>query len=299
MTSTDNHAYDIVRSILQKISCILSAICSLILSICSRKTKKLLKMQQRFLLGISCSDLITSVTWIFSDVWMPPIGNTHSCSAQGFLIQLGISSGILLMVALQIHYVLTIRYGWREKEIQRLRVLLWIPFLFGFGTAIAASVLDLYNPATWSCWIAPYPVNCTTTYAINKGNSDLEETDCIRGDNARIYQFAFFYIPLWVSIAVCFAAMSLVARSVETTERKTARRSMSTSSRMDYSKDIEHLSNSAHRGAVEESSEQRSERSHPTVPPQNNAKRKSSVLLESGSPCRSQNKTPALALTSR
>lgn len=296
-TSTNNHPYDIALSILQKVSCILSSLGSLmiILSIHRSKTNKV-KTQQKFLLGISYSDLITSVTWIFSDVLMPPIGNEHSCNAQGFFIQVGVSSGILLMVALQLQYVLAIKYGWREKALSRLHILLCIPFIYGFGTAIAASVLDLYNPATWSCWIAPHPIECTSTYAINMGYSDLKETDCVRGDNARIYQFAFFYIPLWVSIAFCLAAMLLVARSVKATEKKTARRSMSTLSRKD-SKNNEHFSNSAFKGDIEGS--ERPEQVNDTFPIRDKAVRKTSIILHSGSVFQSQNMTPALALTSR
>jgi len=62
------------------------------------------------------------------------------------------------------------------------------------------------------------------TQKVNKGNSDsgLTETDCVRGDNAEFYRWAFFFAPLWASIIFCIVAMVLVYRSVEKTESKSA-----------------------------------------------------------------------------
>lgn len=297
MATTNNLPYDIARSVLQKISCTLSAVCSLMifLSIYHGKANSN-KTQQRFLLGISCSDFITSVTWIFSDLLMPPIGNIQSCNAQGFLVQFGVSSGMIYMVALQLQYVLAIKYGWSEKDLKRLEILLWTPLLYSFGTAIAALVMDLYNPATWNCWIAPYPSDCTYTYAINKGYSDLEKTDCIRGNYATIYQWAFFYGPLWVSITLCIVAMSLVARSVKSTERKTARKSSSTMSRLDSN--VDDFSGSEYRGTIDVS--ERQEQDQPTGLHGGTTVRTSSIILQTTNKVfQSQKNSPSLALTSR
>jgi len=155
---------------------------------------------------------------------MPPSGNIHTCNAQGFIIQFGNISNVLYMVALQIQYVLTIKYGWNDTKMKKLEgALLGVPPAFGSGTAITALVLDLYNPADWDCWIAPYPGDCTSTFEINKGNSDLEETDCIRGNNASIYQWAFFFAPLWTAIVFCIGVMAVVVKSVKKVEERTAR----------------------------------------------------------------------------
>jgi len=53
---------------------------------------------------------------------------------------------------------------------------------------------------------------------VNKGDTDLTETDCIRGDNANIYRFAFFFAPLWASILFCIVAMILVHKTMKKSE---------------------------------------------------------------------------------
>jgi len=53
---------------------------------------------------------------------------------------------------------------------------------------------------------------------VNKGNTDLTETDCTRGDNANIYRFAFFFAPLWASILFCIVAMILVHQTMKKSE---------------------------------------------------------------------------------
>lgn len=149
-------------------------------------------------------------------------GNQKTCDAQGFVVQFS-SAGILYMCSLQFQYLLVIKYGWGERRIRNVEK--WfhaVPILFGAGTAIAALVLEQYNAANWDCWIAPSPPNCTSSYEVNKGSSDsgLTETDCVRGDNAGFYRWAFFLVPLWTSIIFCIVAMVLVYRDVTKTETK-------------------------------------------------------------------------------
>ena len=88
-----------------------------------------------------------------------------------------------------------------------------IPWGLGLTAAITQISLKLYNPADWDCWIAPYPADCTSSHEVNKGGTGLTETNCIRGDNAHIYQWAFFFAPLWLAIAFCIIAMVLIFRT--------------------------------------------------------------------------------------
>ena len=50
-------------------------------------------------------------------------------------------------------------------------------------------------------------------FSVNKGGTGLTETDCIRGDNAEIYRWAFFFAPLWAAIAYCITCMVLIYKS--------------------------------------------------------------------------------------
>lgn len=220
--------YQISLGVLQKLFCFASATGSLmIISQVSRNRLNRKKSQQRLILGISVVDCITSIVWFFTNLFVPPdsgvlwaIGNEQTCEAQGFIVQFSIA-GILYMCCLQLQYLLTIKYGWKEKAVRRIEPYMHcIPILYGMCTATTALVKDLYNPANWDCWIAPLPGNCTSSYDIATGGSDLEMTDCVRGDNARFYRWGFFFGPLWASIVFCIAVMIALVRFVRQTERK-------------------------------------------------------------------------------
>lgn len=82
-----------------------------------------------------------------------------------------------------------------------------IPILWGLGTAIAGLPLTLFNNANLWCWIAPLPLDC-------------EETGtCVRGDNADIYRWVFFYGPLWCMILVVTFNVTIIFRYVRKVEK--------------------------------------------------------------------------------
>ena len=123
------------------------------------------------MLFISLIDFQTSAVWIFTPLFMTnesnyplAMGSPASCDAQGFIVQFS-SAGFLYMCALQLMYLLMIRYGWKERDILKLEK--WfhiIPLAFGIMTATAALVMQQYNAADWDCWIAPYPPDCTSSH---------------------------------------------------------------------------------------------------------------------------------------
>ncbi len=217
--------YNLARSILQKISCIISATGSLMIaSQVLQKKKNRAKLQQIILLAISFCDFVSSAAWIFTDLLMPPRGNQQSCDAQGFMLQFGNSSNMMLMVSLQVQYILVIKYGWSDRKLNKWKpYFLILPLGFGVLTATVSLILKLFNPAYWDCWLMPYPADCTSTYEIKHGMSNLDESNCVRGDNALIFQWAFFFAPLWAATVVCFVVMYKMTKSVEEAEKKTAR----------------------------------------------------------------------------
>jgi hypothetical protein len=155
-------------------------------------------------------------------IWVT--GNSITCSIQGFAIQLFVITSVLYRNSLQLKYLLVIRQGWKEGQIRKIEKWMHlIPWSFGFSTSVAAVILKLYNHADWHCWIALLPKNCTTTtsYMVNRGYTDLTETNCVRGDNASIYQLAFFYAQLWGTILFCLLAMFLNYLHVYRTEART------------------------------------------------------------------------------
>lgn len=62
-------------------------------------------------------------------------------------------------------------------------------------------------------------------FGVNKGGTDLTETDCIRGDNAEIYRWSFFFAPLWAAIVFCVTVMILIFKSVRDKERNSLKHS--------------------------------------------------------------------------
>jgi hypothetical protein len=193
-------------------------------------------------LGISISDFFSSTVWVFTPLFMPPdsgmiwaTGNMTTCNVQGFMVTLFVAAGVLYQCMLQLQYLLVIKYSWSQRRLRNIeRYLHAFPWSCGLASAITNLVLKNYNPANWDCWIAPLPGDCTSSFEIRQGNSDLTETDCIRGDNANIYQWLFFFGPLWVCGVFCLFAMFQVYTSVYKAENRTrgSRLSMNTELRM-------------------------------------------------------------------
>jgi hypothetical protein len=91
------------------------------------------------------------------------------------------------------------------------------------GTALTAVGLDLFNNANLWCWIAPYPLNCMESFRLEDTNDDEEAelenpNPCLRGDNAFIYRWAFYFGPLWLCILIAMVTMLLVYIRVVDTE---------------------------------------------------------------------------------
>ena len=131
-----------------------------------------------------------------------------------------------------------------------------VPWFLGLAAAITQLTLKLFNPADWGefyshvlfvfdvsyvpiilmhllssypyhidCWIAPYPSDCISSHEVKKGGTELTETNCIRGDNAEIFRWAFFFAPLWAAIVFCIVAMIMIYTSVRDNERQSLRHS--------------------------------------------------------------------------
>ena len=166
---------------------------------------------KQILLGMCVYDVSASLWWFMSTWPMPAdtegvygaAGTTQSCTAQGFFLQMSLAVPFY-NVCLSIYYLLVIKYSVKE-DVLRKRWLPWmhgVSFAFPFGTALACLILDQFNAANVWCWVAPYPAGC------------VETNTCERGENANVYRWAFYFVPLWVSIFVAIVAMALLFFSV-------------------------------------------------------------------------------------
>ncbi|KAL3815399.1 hypothetical protein ACHAXA_011517 [Cyclostephanos tholiformis] len=182
----------------------------------------------RLVLGMSVCCLSSSVAWFFT-TWPIPrdttgvygaIGTQRTCTAQGFFAQFSLSS-VMYNASLSVYYALVIVYGWTERRIVSIEPYIHLHAIsWGLFTGIACIGLGLFNQVGWDCWISAYPIGCAETWKNRNSVGDdittTTTTTCTRGDNGSIYQWAFYYAPLWVVIIV----VMLLMRSVYTSVRR-------------------------------------------------------------------------------
>merc|ERR1740124_1079401 len=173
------------------------------------------------MLGMSICDICASTAWFFS-TWLEPVGSAigavgtqATCSLQGFFVQLDVTT-IFYSGTLSLYYLLILVYKWENERFAKIEPFLHLnAWTWGLGTAIAGLPLKLFNPAGWSCFIAPNPWGCTPSW----GTGD-EEPNCRRGDNAHYYLWLFFYGPLWTVILLVTFCMIWVYWSVLEEEKQ-------------------------------------------------------------------------------
>jgi len=195
-------------AIVPKVSSIFSLFGSMwiIIEIATEKNKRRVPYH-RLLLAMSVYDVLESI-WNFLSTWPIPkgspyvvwaYGNTASCTAQGFFLTL--SSAVPLYNAmLSYYYVLVIKYNYTDRRLRSCvePAMHIFCFVWAFGTAVASAAGGLINNADLWCWIAPLPHDCLDSWEYGVDN----ENPCIRGDNIWVYRFGFYFIPLWISIAI-------------------------------------------------------------------------------------------------
>eukprot|EP00980_Cylindrotheca_fusiformis_P013177 scaffold3348_cov74-Cylindrotheca_fusiformis.AAC.3 len=196
-------------AILPKISSVLSLLGSgwVIIEVVT-EGRKIENPYHRLILAMSVYDVLESV-WNFGSSWPIPegspdviwaVGNTATCTAQGFFLTLSVAVPIYNAM-LSFYYVLVINYRYTNimlrKRVEPIMHL--IAFVWAFGTGLYSAFADLFNNANLWCWIAPLPWDCLDS--LRHGTAEEGNPNpCIRGDNIYIYRFAFYFIPLWFSI---------------------------------------------------------------------------------------------------
>ena len=103
-----------------------------------------------FLIDISNSfwfGLVSACPILSNSGVMYSIGTQATCEVQGFFVQVGCSGGIY-SASLALYYVLTLRCGWKEEQVQSIEHWLHtVQLLWGFAAAIVGFPLKLYNNA--------------------------------------------------------------------------------------------------------------------------------------------------------
>eukprot|EP00540_Astrosyne_radiata_P010161 CAMPEP_0116843278 /NCGR_PEP_ID=MMETSP0418-20121206/11998_1 /TAXON_ID=1158023 /ORGANISM="Astrosyne radiata, Strain 13vi08-1A" /LENGTH=431 /DNA_ID=CAMNT_0004474011 /DNA_START=232 /DNA_END=1527 /DNA_ORIENTATION=+ len=200
----------------------------IIVDMCRRWKKAELKWstRHRLIIGMCLFDICGSTAW-FIGTWAMPqderrivgnVGTWGTCEAQGFFVQL-VLGAVLYNSALALYYFLVIRQGWSEERVSRkVEPFMHIfSVLIAFTFAIVGLSKNLYNPSRWRCWIAKYPRRCEQSFE-NNGVST-----CIRGDNADLYRWGMFFVPIWIAILFVTVVMALVYRKLRVLEKSSSR----------------------------------------------------------------------------
>lgn len=215
-------------AILPKVTSILSLLGSLyIVYDVMRMPAPLRQLYHRLLLGMSLFDCLANSAFFLTTWPIPPevyptygaSGTQQTCTAQGYFAQLAIAT-VLYRGCLATYYFLVIRMGWREGVFDQFKLgylFHGLPILFGVGTASIAAAMGLINPIGWDCWIGALPLGCEESW--QHGG----ETTCTRGDNATLFQWLFFYAPLWITILLAATLMMSIVCFFRKQERKNAR----------------------------------------------------------------------------
>eukprot|EP00980_Cylindrotheca_fusiformis_P000744 scaffold174_cov98-Cylindrotheca_fusiformis.AAC.13 len=136
-----------------------------------RNRNRRLTMLHQLVCGLSFFDVFSSIANMFSTLPIPEYlyaeststprpsgvygakGNSATCTAQGFFLQLGYTSAFYNLV-LSVYYVLVIKKGMRETQLQRLKYWFHVPTLLaGFGLAFAG--IPYYTNIFMFCHIPP------------------------------------------------------------------------------------------------------------------------------------------------
>lgn len=123
--------------------------------------------QHHLLLCMSLIDCTSSIAWGLTTLPVPVTdengdptyvygarGNDATCTAQGFFIQLGLTSPFYNL-ALAIYYMLVISYGWREEQINNNKVGCWlyiVPLVAGLSFAFGG--IPFYDVDVIMCYIS-------------------------------------------------------------------------------------------------------------------------------------------------
>jgi len=203
--------------------------CCIINEILFLDRRKLRRVYHRMLLVISIYDVIESI-FNFQSSWPIPadtpniafnVGKSPSngwCEAQGFVLQAGLAL-VILNMCLAVYYLLVIRFSWSEVQIRKRAEPIF--HIVALGCALATASLgikhDLYNNSNLWCWYAPYPADCKDSFTYG------DEANCIRGDNAWLYRWFAYYLPLWLCILTVMVVMGSVYSSVHGLEKANSR----------------------------------------------------------------------------
>lgn len=199
-----------------------------------RKKKSSIDPYQRVVVGMSIYDFFWTFFPWFMGSWMAPaetgwwgaVGNTQTCSMQGFFFWLGVPGALLYQMLLSVHTLLLVTYRWKprefEKKIER-RAHVAI-FVVCITLATVPLFFQGYNPECGTCLPAPFPIWCGSWFWGNLYFGGDGETECIRGNPTLSEGYYSIYLAnIFAMSIICTGSMIMVYRSVRMQENRVSR----------------------------------------------------------------------------
>eukprot|EP00980_Cylindrotheca_fusiformis_P004732 scaffold1007_cov142-Cylindrotheca_fusiformis.AAC.3 len=198
-----------------------------------RNRNRRLTMLQQLVCGLSFFDAFSSIGNMFSTLPIPENlyyeststsrpssvygakGNSATCIAQGFFLQLGYTSAFYNLV-LTVYYVLVIKKGMRETQLQRLKYWFHVPtLLVGFGLAFAG--IPYYSNIFLFCHISP-AIEWTPSSWWSSGDSGDESFSLTNADSNGLLT-AFSIVPISIVFIVGGVNMIVIYLHVRKQDR--------------------------------------------------------------------------------
>ena len=189
-----SHSQQVALAVVPKVMGSLSFVFSTCIAVSILRDSKRRKLAyHRLLLGISIVDMSASL-WMFLSTWPIPegealyaVGNTATCTTQGFFLHFGISAPFY-NASLSIYYFLVIVRQWNESDIRHIEWLLHgFPLAWASVSAVTGLALNVYQNAGLWCWV---------------------------GSQYRVFRWTAYYGPLWCMIAIATACCIAIYQHV-------------------------------------------------------------------------------------
>ena len=193
-----------------------------IITMIFRSSKKLADPYRRLIFGISCFDILQSLSHtlvLFKSnpdeavsSWLT-LGNQASCQVLGFFYFAGHNGSLFYNLSLNIFYLCLVKYN-VKKDCYRHRI---EPFLHGVPVAWSITLASIIigtghmNPSHRQvCYISPYPANCL----------DNPDVECIRGTQTFLYRIIFHLGPIFVAFVGILLTLGILWWTVNAQERR-------------------------------------------------------------------------------
>lgn len=173
----------------------------------------------RLVVVMSICDVFGSTALAFGGLPVPKTtlldgawGNTATCSAQGFFVQVFVNAVFYYNAGLMFYFVVTIRYGWSESKAAKWLepAIHFLALVVPFTEGVVGLFLEIFNPIGFGnfCYISPYPPLCGVFDA------------CTRGQSAAYLYTYFSTIPQSILLAVVYISLVLIYCSVRDQGRR-------------------------------------------------------------------------------